>query len=156
MSTGAIILLIIIGIVLFVVEFLIIPGITIAGIGGFLCLGSAIFAAYYTHGVTYGNIVLLSTIIIIVIGAIVSVKTKVWKKVILESNVEGVAVDIKHDNFFKVGDHGMAITRLAPIGKAMFNDKLVEAKSIVGFLDENTEIEIVKIENNNVVVKPLK
>jgi membrane-bound ClpP family serine protease len=49
---------------------------------------------------------------------------------------------------------GIKYQWLAPIGKAMINDKMVEAKSITGFIDENTEIVIVKIQNTNVVVKP--
>ena len=73
----------------------------------------------------------------------------------LDSNINGNVGDVKHDASFKVGDHGKTITRLAPIGKAMINDKIVEAKSITGFINENTEIEIVKIQNTNVVVKPL-
>ena len=155
MSIGAIIFLIILGIVLFLIEFLIIPGITIAGIGGFLCIGAGIFAAYYGHGVQVGNITLLSTLGAIVLTIALVLKSRTWKKVMLDSNIDGIVGDVKHDVTFKVGDHGKAITRLAPIGKAMINDKMVEAKSMAGFVDENTEIEIVKIQNTNVVVKPL-
>jgi len=155
MSIGAIIFLIILGIVLLLVEFLIIPGITIAGIGGFLCIGAGIFAAYYGHGVQVGNITLLSTLGAIVLTIALVLKSRTWKKVMLGSNINGIIGDVKHDVAFKVGDHGKTITRLAPIGKAMINDKMVEAKSMTGFIDENTEIKIVKIQNTNVVVKPL-
>jgi len=155
MSVGAIIFLIILGIVLLLVEFLIIPGITIAGIGGFLCLAAGIFAAYYGHGVQVGNITLFSTLAAIILTLALVFKSRTWKKVMLDSNISGVSGDVIHDASFKVGDRGKAITRLAPIGKAMFNDKMVEAKSITGFIDENTEIEIVKIQNTNVVVKPI-
>ncbi len=155
MSVGAIIFLIILGIVLLLVEFLIIPGITIAGIGGFLCLAAGIFAAYYGHGVQVGNITLVSALVAVVLSFVVVFKSRTWKKIMLESNINGTVGDVKHDVSFKVGDRGKAITRLAPIGKAMINDKIVEAKSITGFVDENTEIEIVKIQNTNVVVKPI-
>ncbi|MBN2612593.1 MAG: NfeD family protein [Bacteroidales bacterium] len=156
MSIGAIILLLIVGIVLLMLEFLVIPGVTIAGIGGFLCLAGGIFAAYYTHGTATGNIVLLSTIATVVIFTVIGIKSKFWRKVMLESEIKGVVVDVKHDETFKIGDKGKAITRLAPIGKAMINNKIVEAKSIEGFVDENTEVEIIKVQNTNVVVKPLK
>ena len=156
MSVGAIIFLIILGIILLLVEFLIIPGITVAGIGGFLCIGAGIFAAYYGHGVQVGNITLFSTLGVIILTIAVVLKSRTWKKVMLDSNINGITGDIKHDANFKVGDRGRAITRLAPIGKAMINDKMVEAKSMTGFIDENTEIEIVKVQNTNVVVKPAK
>ncbi len=155
MSIGAIIFLIILGIVLLLVEFLIVPGITIAGIGGFLCMSAGIFAAYYGHGSQVGNITLVATLCIVILSIGLVLKSRTWKKVMLDSNISSNVGDVKHDSVLKVGDQGKAITRLAPIGKAMFKDKVVEAKSITGFVDENTEIEIVKIQNTNVVVKPL-
>ncbi len=155
MSIGAIIFLIILGIILLLVEFLIIPGITVAGIGGFLCIGAGIFAAYYGHGVQVGNITLISTLGAIILAVLLVLKSRTWKRVMLDSNINGITGDVKHDPDFKVGDRGRAVTRLAPIGKAMFQGKMVEAKSMTGFIDENTEIEIVKIQNTNVVVKPL-
>ena len=155
MSIGAIILLIILGLILLFLEFFVIPGVTIAGIGGFICLAASVFASYYYHGVTIGNIILISTIILIILLIFISVKSKMWNKVMLKSNIEGKAIDVKQETAFHVGDHGKAVTRLAPIGKAIFNDKIVEAKSIGGFINENTEVEIIKIQNTNVVVKPL-
>ncbi|MFO7656410.1 MAG: NfeD family protein [Bacteroidales bacterium] len=137
-------------------EFLVIPGITIAGIGGFLCLAGGVFTAYYSHGAATGNIVLLSTIAALIVFTIIALKSKFMNKMILESDVKGAAVDIKHDETFKIGDRGKAITRLAPIGNVLINDKIVEAKSIDGFVDENTAVEIIKVQNTNVVVKPLK
>ena len=156
MSVGAIILLIVLGIILLFLEFFVIPGVTIAGIGGFLCLAGAIFAAYYNHGTGTGNIILLSTIVVLIILIFIAFKSNIWKKVMLNTDIDGIATDVKNDPSFKIGDRGMAITRLAPIGKAMFNNKMVEAKSIAGFIDQNTEVEIVKIQNTNVIVKPLK
>ena len=155
MSIGAIILLIVLGIILLFLEFFVIPGFTISGIGGFLCLAASVFASYYYHGVTVGNIILVSTIILIFSLIFISVKSKVWNKVMLKSNIEGKAIDVKQETAFHIGDRGKTVTRLAPIGKAIFNDKIVEAKSIGVFIDENTEIEIIKIQNTNVVVKPL-
>lgn len=155
MSIGAIILLIILGIALLLVEFLIVPGITIAGIGGFLCVAGGIIAAFYAHGIKVGTITLFSALAAVVIMGVIIFKSRTLKHMMLESNINGVAVNVKAENNFNVGDHGKTITRLAPIGKAMINDKMVEAKSMTGFIDENTEIEIVKIQNTNVIVKPL-
>lgn len=155
MSIGAIILLIILGIVLLLVEFLVIPGITIAGIGGFLCVAGGIIAAFYVHGIKVGTVILFSTLAIVIITGVIVFKSRTFRHMMLESNINGVVGNIKAENTFNVGDHGMTITRLAPIGKAMINDKMVEAKSMTGFIDENTEIEIVKIQNTNVIVKPL-
>lgn len=155
MSIGAIILLIILGIALLLVEFLIIPGITIAGIGGFLCVAGGIIAAFYVHGIKAGTITLFSALTAVIATGLIVYKSKTFRHIMLESNINGVAINVKAENNFNVGDHGKTVTRLAPIGKAMINDKMVEAKSLTGFIDENTEIEIVKIQNTNVIVKPL-
>ena len=64
MSILAIILLIILGIFLFIVEFLLVPGITIAGIGGAILMAVAVYSAYKTHGSTVGNYTLLATLIL--------------------------------------------------------------------------------------------
>ncbi len=52
------------------------------------------------------------------------------------------------------GDVGKTITRLAPIGKAMVNDIICEAKSTGGFINENTDIEVIKVLSTQIIVKP--
>ena len=43
-------LLILLGLFLLVAEVLLVPGITVAGIAGFLLIGYGVFAAYTEHG----------------------------------------------------------------------------------------------------------
>ena len=50
MTLTAIILLIVLGIFLFLVEFLLVPGVTIAGIAGFILLVGGIWVAYDSLG----------------------------------------------------------------------------------------------------------
>ena len=52
------------------------------------------------------------------------------------------------------GDSGKTITRLAPMGKAIINDVTCEAKSTGGFIDENTDVEVVQVLNTQIIVKP--
>ena len=74
---------------------------------------------------------------------------------ILNSEISG-----KVENFvpgkLKVGDTGKTIGRLAPMGKIKVNDVIVEAQSTGGFIDPNTEIEIIKIRSNQIIVEPIK
>ena len=53
----------------------------------------------------------------------------------------------------KIGDTGVAITRLALIGNALINDNIVEVKSCDGFLDENTPIIVERILEKVIMVK---
>ena len=54
-------MLILIGFVLLILEFLVFPGVNVAGILGFACVGIAIYIAYSTMGMTVGHFTLLGT-----------------------------------------------------------------------------------------------
>ena len=156
MSILAIILLIILGIFLFIVEFLLVPGITIAGIGGAILMAVAVYSAYKTHGSTVGNYTLLATLILSIGGFAYALRAKTWKRLALSKNIEGrVEVGLENEAI-KVGDRGEALTRMAPIGKVLINDIIVEGKSREGFLDQKTPVEVIKVLNTQVIVKPIK
>ena len=153
MSLLAIIIIIFLGIFLLLVEFLIIPGFTVFGVGGFLFIILGIGSSYYYHGVLAGNITLLSTVIASLVTIYFIFKKKTWKRIGLQANISSKNEPFESDKIHP-GDKGKTITRLAPIGKAMVNDIICEAKSIGGFVDENTEIEVIKISNTQIIVKP--
>ncbi len=152
MSTGAIVLIILLGILLLLVEFLIIPGVTIAGIGGFLCIITGIVLAYYFRGATVGHLFLAGTVVLSVITILTAFKLKTWRRFGLDSEIDGKVKPFEEEKI-KVGDMGKTITRLNPIGKVMVNDILCEAKSIEGFMDENKEVKIIKVLKTQIVVK---
>ena len=56
----------------------------------------------------------------------------------------------------KVGDTGISITRLGPIGKVMIGEVKCEGQSIGPYIDENTSIEVVQVKTNHVIVKPIE
>ena len=51
------------------------------------------------------------------------------------------------------GDEGLTLSRLAPIGKARINGFTVEAKSMDELIDENTPVEVIRVDGYNVIVK---
>lgn len=153
MSVTAIILLIIFGIFLFLVEFLIVPGITVAGIGGAILLGIGIYLAFEFHGARVGGYVLAGTLAGIIITLIISLRSGTWKKLMLNTNVEGNTYNQESETI-KPGDTGVALTRLNPIGKAMINEIVVEAKSTGNYINEKAEIVVVKPEGSKFIVKP--
>jgi membrane-bound ClpP family serine protease len=154
MSLFLIIILILLGILLLVVEFLIIPGITVAGIGGVALIGGTIYLTYKNYGVMAGNIVLLSTLVLIIGVAILTLRSRTWKKVMLDTKIDGKAADSMED-LLKPGDHGKAITRLAPMGNIQVGDVITEAKSMGEFITVNSDIEVVRVKNKEVIVKLL-
>jgi membrane-bound ClpP family serine protease len=155
MGLAGIITLIVLGILLIFLEFFVVPGVTVAGIGGLILLVLGIYFSYSNYGVATGNTILLSTFGLVGVTFYVAYKTGAWKKIMLNTEVKStlkkdIALNIK------VGDTGKTISRLTPMGNIMVNNKLYEASSKGIFIDENTEIEIIRIINNKIVVKPKK
>ncbi|MFO7852208.1 MAG: NfeD family protein [Bacteroidota bacterium] len=155
-SLGVIIFLIILGILLFVVEFLVVPGITIAGIGGAISIVAGVVMAFYYEGPATGLIVLISTAVLIGLTAVFMLKAGTWKKLMLNKAIEGKVDFVRmEEGRIKIGDKGKSITRLNPMGKVMIGDEYYEAKTMDKLIDQNTEVEIVKIESNKIIVKPI-
>ncbi|MCT4638368.1 MAG: NfeD family protein [Bacteroidales bacterium] len=153
MSVLILSLIIVFGLFLLFVEFLIIPGITIAGIGGGLLMIAAIVGGYHYHGVQVGNYMLLGTIVANFVSFYFLFKRRTWRRMGLETAIDSKVNTI--DIPVKSGDKGVAISRLAPMGKARFNDTVYEVQSLDGFVDEGSNIEIVNVKSNKIIVKTL-
>ena len=151
-----IIILIVLGILLFVIEFLLVPGVTIAGIGGLILTVFGVYKAFDEYGSSVGVWVLIGTIIVSVFVIAMSLRARTWSRLMLKTDVKGtVGKDLTVDQV-KSGDRGTALTRLAPMGKILINDLVREAKSTDGYIDEHTVIEIVSVEGTRISVKPIK
>jgi membrane-bound ClpP family serine protease len=118
-------------------------------------MGVAVFMAYRTHGTTVGNYTLLTTLLLTIITLVFALRAKTWKRLMLNKNIDGKFEVGLQDEKIKPGDTGLSITRLNPVGKVMVNEIIVEAKSIKGFVDQNTKIEVVKVLTTQVIVKPI-
>ena len=155
MTLLAIALLIIIGLVLLLIEFAVIPGVTIAGIGGFLLLAASVYIGFTQLGNVGGFITLGIVLIVSPIFIYYFFKSRAGKKMILDSEING-----KIENFepgkLKVGDVGKSIGRLAPMGKIKVNGEVVEAQSSGAFIDHQTDVRIIKIQLNKIIVEPIK
>lgn len=153
MSLLAIIIVIILGIFLLLLEFLIIPGFTVFGIAGFIFLVAGVGSAYYFHDVQTGNITLASTVVLSVGVLYLLFKRKYWQNMGLKANIESKNTPFEGERIH-IGDTGVTLTRLAPIGKAMVNDIICEAKSVSGYINEKTNIEVIKVLSTQIIVKP--
>jgi membrane-bound ClpP family serine protease len=149
-----ILFLIFLGIVLLLIEFTILPGITIAGVGGVLLFGYSIYLAYISFG-TLGGLVTLAFVLIVSPILVMSLfKGKSGKKMMLKTVLRGTANEIDEDKV-KIGDIGVTIGRLAPMGKIKINDEVVEVKSTGSFVDPGEKVRIIHIEKSLVTVEPL-
>ena len=149
---GLIISLIIIGLLLLFAEILLIPGVGFAGILGLVSLGGSCFYAFNQMGGTVGAIVTAVNVALVVGLSIYVLRAKTWKRLSLDTNIDSKAVA---DTGLAVGDRGVTVSRLAPMGSARFDTELIEVKALEGFEDPEVEVEVVLMEDGKIYVKPV-
>lgn len=137
-------LLIVLGAIFLVVEVALIPGF---GLTGILGIGAMIVSVVYAF-MLLGEIAGWVTIAIVVVVAIALILWAIYGKsldnVALKENITSTVADVGVSKI-KVGDKGMAITRLALIGEARFGDDIVEVTSSDGFIDEKCNVVVTRI-----------
>ena len=148
---GLIVTLILVGLVLLCVEMLLRPGVGVSGILGLCSLGGACFYAFHELGTLAGGIVTGITGLLIIFLVIYVLRAKTWKRMSLETNIDTKATD-DESSYVCVGDKGMAVSRLAPVGTVRFGGRVVEAKALEGMIDPGTEVEVVLIEDGRICV----
>ena len=155
MTLTAIILFILLGIFLFLVEFLLIPGVTIAGIAGFILVVGGIYFAYDSLGTPEGHYVLAGTVIFSFLTIYFSLRSRTWNKLMLNSTIEGKVSSYTEDKVH-IGDEGLAVTRLNPMGKVLINDEFLEAKSNGPYIEQQKKIRVINIKDFSVIVEPIE
>ncbi|MHC1707212.1 MAG: NfeD family protein [Bacteroidales bacterium] len=152
MSWTIIILLIIIGLLLLVLEVLVIPGSTVVGILGFASMLFAVYKAFAVHGTMAGVITLGGTLAAAVIVLYFVLKAKTWNRFMLKDKISG-KMNIIEEGKLIPGEEGVTVSRLNPMGKAMFGDEYYEVTTIGDFIDQDTPVVIIKMEQNKIFVK---
>lgn len=151
-----VIILIILGILLFVIEFLLVPGVTVAGIGGLVLTVFGVYKAFNDFGSPTGIWVLIGTLLLSVFVIAMSLRARTWKKLMLKTNMNSTVDTAITEDQIKAGDRGTSITRLAPMGKIEVNGIVREAKSDEGYITQHTDIVVVSVQGTRISVKPVK
>ncbi len=154
MSLTGIIIILLIALLLIFLEIFVLPGINVAGILGLLLMIAGIYLGYRQIGAPTAHYILATTLILGTLIMFFGLRSSTWRKVALDTAIESKVADDVSENV-KVGDRGTALTRLGPIGTVLINGKTFEAKS-ANITDAKTEIEVMEIDGNEIIVKPLK
>lgn len=143
------------GLVLIIAEVIFVPGTTFVGIGGFLSMGYGIYQSYTVYGNTVGTLTLFGSLTVSIILFYISFKNRSWERFSLKNTMQG---KVNQDYSFpiSVGDKGVTISSLKPIGKALLQDKEIEVRSNGAFIPENVEIEVIRVDGNRIFVKPIE
>lgn len=151
---GIVIALLLLGILLLLLEIVFVPGTTIVGVGGIILLAIGIFLAYSSISQQAGHISLGASLAIIILSLVVMLKGKTWQRMALKEEVQGKSIESMED-IVSVGAKGKTISRLNPIGKALFEEKILEVSTTGDFVDQDVEVEVVKIDQNRIKVKTI-
>ena len=141
---------IVLGIVFSVLEIFFLPGVSIGGIVGTLFTGAGIWYAFAKLGVTAGWIVVAVSVLVLLFVIVYFIKGKPLDKMALDKELET-------NNFYDmskvaVGDTGVTLSRLAPMGKVLINGEEYEAKFCEGFLDRGVDVVVIDIDGNVLLV----
>ncbi len=153
MTILAVILLVVFGFLLIMLELFVVPGITIAGISGVILMIGGVYLSYDLFGAAVGHYYLGSVLLISIILITFAFRSDTWKRMMLKSEIKGKVNTHKVEDF-KVGDEGIAISRMAPMGTVEVNNLTIEGQSNGSFINQETKIEVVKVLRNKLIVKP--
>lgn len=127
-----ILILVLIGVLLLVAELVLLPGISVAGIGSLLAFGA----------------VLLS-----VLAVFISLRANTWQRLSLKATIDSTSTPTPQQNNILVGQTGTTLTRLAPMGKVRVGEVTAEAKTIDGYINPRQSVEVIGFENTVVIVR---
>ena len=144
--------LIIAGLILFIIEVFLLPGVSIAGIISAICLLYANYYAFDALGTIPGCITLAISAIGVISITIWFMRSKTVDKLSLKKTIDYRPEPLKGLDL-KPGDEGVALTRLAQIGNAEFNGRIIEVRSSGDFIDQKSRIRVERILNGIVLVE---
>ncbi len=144
--------LIVVGIIFLLLEILVVPGATVVGILGVALVVAGNVVSFNHYGTETGVITILMTLVVSLVAIGLALRSRTWKRAMHSSALEG-RVNVIETNKVNKGDEGLAVTRLNPMGKALIKEEYYEVTSKDNLISENTEITVVKVEGNKIIVK---
>ena len=95
MGISVVLILLAIGVVFFLIELFFIPGLSIAGIAGFLAVAGAVFYAYAFIGATAGHLTLVGSLALIGISVWLFLRSNMLDKMSLKTDIDGKMEPLK-------------------------------------------------------------
>lgn len=168
------VILFLVGVALLLVEVLVIPGFGVAGIAGLLAIGASLVMAMfelhlpwdvsfelgYVQEMVEGALVRLAlALVALIVGAIVFARflpgMRLGKQLVLQSATSAASgyVGTAAEHATLLGKRGRVTTALRPAGIAQFDGHRVDVVSEGEFIDKDTEVEVIQVDGNRVVVR---
>ena len=149
-----IILLIFFGLLFLVAELVLLPGVTVGAALALLCDGCAIWLAFRDFGTGGGAAAIVAVLLLSLLVTVVSLRAKTWQRFSLRQQIRSSSTPVSPAEELHI--RGTTLSRLSPMGRIEIGGRAYEAKSAVGYVDPQREVEVVGFENFSVVVKIVK
>ena len=148
-----IVLLVFFGLLFLVAELVLLPGVSIGAVLALVCYGSSVYLAFRDFGPVTGTVVILVILVLSIIATVVSLRAKTWQRFSLKQEIRSSSMPVIPAEELQVGDRGVTLSRLSPMGKVEIGGRIYEAKSTDVYIDQRSTVEVVGFENFNVVVR---
>lgn len=112
----------------------------------------AVFYAFMQLGEFAGYITIAVSVIVTIVGIVIFIRSRSLDRMALKTTIDSVAPTLVSDQI-KVGDEGVTLSRLNPMGSVLINDVTVEARTREDFIDEDTPVVVEKVDRTTVIVQ---
>lgn len=146
--------LLLLGLALIIIEVVFVPGTTIVGIIGIIFAGTGVLITFRHYGSEAGFYMLLGFSAVTAIALYFSFRSNAWSKFANNSAIKS-KVNEGLTSMLQLGDEGVTLSSLKPMGKVQFKNGQFEVKTLGDYVDVGTKVRIVHIESNQIIVKPL-
>ena len=150
--TALVITLIVAGLLLLGAELIIIPGFGLAGILGIASIVASCWIAFTSISTTAGVVVILVNIALVIATTILMLRSKTWKKLSLNTNIDAKVDSAPAQKGISIGDTGITLTRLAPAGKVKIGENVLEAFTRDTLIEPGQDIKVTEIDGNKIYV----
>ena len=151
-----IVLLVFFGLLFLVAELVLLPGVSIGALLALVCYGSLVYLAFRDFGTGGGILLIVIILVLSLIATVISLRAKTWQRFSLKQEIRSSSTPVMPAEELQVGDRGITVSRLSPMGKIEVGGRLYEAKSLGAYVDPQRDIEVVGFENFSVIVKTIK
>ncbi len=153
MSTLLIFVILFFGTLLILLEIFFLPGFVVGMLGFILCAWAS-FEAFQTLGALAGSLIVLCTVSLNLVIAYFGLKNLHKSPISMKEKIDG-KVNEFDDHGLKPGDKGRTITALRPEGKANFGEHYITVWAFTGFIEPESDIEVVRVADNKIFVTQL-
>lgn len=154
MAWAILVLIIAIGLGLVVIEIVFIPGTTVVGVLGLLCIIAGLVYGFNEFGNPMGWAITATTALVSGVIIILSLRSGVWNKFALKGQIDSKVNESKKIDLVN-GQTGVTLSALKPIGNAEFNQQKWEVTTQGEHIDAGTPVKVIKTKGRIIYVEQI-